>query len=363
MSKITYKSNKLTCHPDETLLDALLREKIDVPYSCKAGSCHTCLMRSSDNNPPVKAQEGLKPTQKQQNYFLACLCKPDQDMTISLADEANQFITKGTVISKQKLNNDIVELKLECCDRFDFNPGQFVNLKKPDGVSRSYSIANIPNKNNVIEFHIRNLPDGQFSEWVHNELCTGDQIPLSEAKGNCFYIPERQEQGLLLIGTGSGLAPLAGILKDALKQKHTGPIHLVHGSSHKEGLYWVDVMKALSEQYSNFHYTACVSGDENPEGYTQGRANEVALKTISDLKAWRVYLCGHPEMVEQTKKQAFLQGASIQDIYADAFYVKTHHDNESDQQDKVIDPVNLDEINLKLTEGLSSTGEYTRQSP
>jgi len=328
MSIITYKSHQLICHKDETLLDALLREKINVPYNCQAGSCHTCLMRSTDKTPPAKAQEGLKPTQKQQNYFLACLCKPVQDMTISLADEADQFIAKGTVITKQKLSNDIIELKLECSDMFDFKAGQFVNLKKPGGISRSYSIANTPNKKNVIEFHIRSLPGGQFSEWAHNELSIGDQIPVSEAKGDCFYIPERQEQGLLLIGTGSGLAPLAGILKDALEQKHTGPIHLLHGSSNKEGLYWGNEMKALSEQHSNFHYTACISREKNPEGYTQGRANEVAYEKISELKDWRVYLCGHPEMVKQSKRQAFLQGAAMQDIYADAFYVTTPHEND-----------------------------------
>lgn len=321
MSTITIKTHQITCHPDETLLDAMLRKNLDVPYDCKSGSCHTCLMRSSDQAPSARAQEGLKPTQKQQNYFLACLCKPDQDMTISLADDADKFITHGKVISKQKLSEDIIELKLEHCDPLSFKAGQFINLMKPDGVFRSYSIANTPNKNNTIEFHIRILPGGRFSKWVDNELAIGDQIPITDAKGHCFYIPERREQGLLLIGTGSGLAPLAGILMDALEQNHTGPIHLLHGSKNKEGLYLIKEMKKLAEQQQNFHYTACISGDTIPETYAQGRANEVALKKLTDLKGWRVYLCGHPDMVEQTKKQAFIQGAAMQDIYADAFFL------------------------------------------
>lgn len=319
MSTITFNTHQITCHPDETLLDALLRKNIDVPYDCKSGSCHTCLMRSSDQAPPAQAQEGLKPTQKQQNFFLACLCKPDQDMTISLADDADKFITHGQVISKQQLSKDIIELKLNVSNPFSFKAGQFVNLMKPDRVFRSYSIANTPNKNNIIEFHIRILPGGQFSAWVDNELAIGDQIPITDAKGNCFYIPERQEQGLLLIGTGSGLAPLAGILMDALEQNHAGPIHLLHGSKSEEGLYRIEEMTALAEQQKNFHYTPCISGNTIPEACAQGRANEVALKKITDLKGWRVYLCGHPEMVEQTKKLAFLQGAAMQDIYTDAF--------------------------------------------
>jgi hypothetical protein len=40
-----------------------------------------------------------------------------------------------------------------------------------------------------------------------------------------------------------------------------------------------------------------------------------------------VYLCGHPEMVMQTQKKAYLKGASLSDIYADAFHVKLPMEN------------------------------------
>jgi NAD(P)H-flavin reductase len=81
----------------------------------------------------------------------------------------------------------------------------------------------------------------------------------------------------------------------------------------------VEKMQQLTEKHNNFHYTPCVSGPEVPEGYAKGRANEVANSTLTDLKGWRIYLCGHPGMVNDMKRQAFLQGASMRDIYADAF--------------------------------------------
>ena len=155
------------------------------------------------------------------------------------------------------------------------------------------------------------------------KLKVGDMLAVSETKGHCFYIPDRKEQGLLLVGTGTGLAPLAGILTDALSHGHSGPIQLFHGSSEKEDLYRVDEMHQLSEQYQNFFYTPCVSGGDAPEGFKLGRANAVALSEISDLKGWRVFLCGHPEMVSQMKMQAFLKGASITDIYTDAFHISS----------------------------------------
>ena len=322
MHKITLGQNTYTCANDETILDLLLREKVDITYGCQQGACQSCMLRSNGVSPPRDAQKGLKDTMKAMNYFLACQCHPEQDMTVSLL-EAAEFSTNARVLTKEALNRDIIRLLLEFENAIEFRAGQFINLKKPDGLTRSYSIANTPNSDNIIELHIRRLSGGRFSEWVHNELQVGDLIPVSDPRGLCFYTPDRRDQGLLLVGTGSGLAPLAGILNDALTQNHSGPIHLFHGSQEVESLYWTDKLQQLAAENENVHFTACVSGNKVPDGYASGRANEVALKTISDLKSWRVFLCGHPEMVNDMKRQAFLNGASMSDIYADAFLNQT----------------------------------------
>ena len=78
-------------------------------------------------------------------------------------------------------------------------------------------------------------------------------------------------------------------------------------------------MQTLAEQHPNFQYIPCLSGSHVPKGFTQGRANDVALATLNDLKNWRVFLCGHPEMINQMKKMTFLKGAASADIYTDAF--------------------------------------------
>jgi NAD(P)H-flavin reductase len=277
-------------------------------------------MRSLDNSPPVSAQVGLKDTLQKQNYFLACVCHPEQDMTVALPNQQGASIEAG-VIKKQLLTPDIVQLVLEYQSPFNFFAGQFVNLKRPDGLTRSYSIANIPLAKNILEFHIRRLPNGQFSSWVYDELEVGAQLTISEAQGSCHYLPGRAEQPLILVGTGSGLAPLYGIIADALAQDHSGPIHLFHGSRDLNGLYFVDEMRELAEKFDNFHYTPCISGEGIESDHVQGRAHDIALSSTETLSGWRVFLCGHPEMVNQTKKMAFMKGASMSDIYVDAFHV------------------------------------------
>jgi len=277
-------------------------------------------MRSLDNSPPVSAQVGLKDTLQKQNYFLACVCHPEQDMTVALPNQQGASIEAG-VIKKQLLTPDIVQLVLEYQSPFNFFAGQFVNLKRPDGLTRSYSIANIPLAKNILEFHIRRLPNGQFSSWVYDELEVGAQLTISEAQGSCHYLPGRAEQPLMLVGTGSGLAPLYGIIADALAQDHSGPIHLFHGSRDLNGLYFVDEMRELAEKFDNFHYTPCISGEGIESDHVQGRAHDIALSSTETLSGWRVFLCGHPEMVNQTKRMAFMKGASMSDIYVDAFHV------------------------------------------
>jgi NAD(P)H-flavin reductase len=240
-------------------------------------------------------------------------------MTIALPSHAGPVIT-AWVSEKENLSANIVRLVLVFDTEFSFLAGQFVNLKRPDGLTRSYSIANVPGQGKFLEFHIQRLPSGRFSTWVHDELQIGTQLAVSEAKGACHYLPGRTEQPLLLVGTGSGLAPLIGIVNDALGKGHSGPIRLFHGSRKREGLYLVDEVKTLSKRFHNFAYTPCVSGEHGTEEFAKGRAHDVALSSTDTLAGWRVYLCGHPDMVAHTKKMAYLKGASLNDIYADAFH-------------------------------------------
>lgn len=329
MAKLTIDNISYSCQSDETVLEALLRQDVNVPYGCKKGTCHSCMMQSLDALPSAHSQEGLKDTLKAQKYFLSCCCLPEQDMSIKQPEQSD-FFSQGTVVVNEMLNRNTILLILKCQDAPEYFAGQFVNLQRTDGLTRSYSIANTPQESKILEFHIRRLPGGRFSEWVHDELKVGDILSVSEPKGHCFYLPDRKEQGILLVGTGTGLAPLIGILTDALTQGHSGNIHLFHGSSEFEDLYRVDELRRLSKDYSNFTYTPCISGKKVPEGFSFGRANEVALSTLPDLSGWRVFLCGHPDMINKMKTASFLKGAASTDIYTDAFHVQQPDEVDAD---------------------------------
>jgi NAD(P)H-flavin reductase/ferredoxin len=319
---LTFDENAINCQPNETVLDALSRAGMEIPNGCGQGVCQTCLMRCTDKSPPVLAQAGLKASLQNQNYFLACICHPEQDMTIALPEAYEQdLLFDARVVHKELLTTDIMRLVLKSHPDLSFYAGQSVNLARADGLKRCYSIANRPNASNHLEFHIRKLANGRFTTWAHEELSIGDSLQHSDARGDSYYLPDFKQQPLLLIGTGTGLAPLWGIINEALYSGHQGEIHLYHGSRESHGLYLVNELHALSDRFDNFHYTPCVSGQTLVNGYSKGRANEIALARHENLKGWRIYLCGHPEMTKHGKTQAYIKGASLADIYVDAFNV------------------------------------------
>ncbi|MDR3390182.1 MAG: 2Fe-2S iron-sulfur cluster-binding protein [Sulfuriferula sp.] len=317
MTQLHFNEATYQCEAGESVLDALTRQGVAVPYSCRSGVCQSCMMQSADANVPGAAQHGLKSTLQAQNYFLACACHPVEDMTVCLADSSDKLL-QATVSAIRPLNNEIMCVGLDCPSLQDYRAGQFINLYRDAGFSRSYSLASVPS-DSYLRLHVRRLPDGRMSNWIHDELKIGDNLYISAPLGSCFYLPGAEEQALLLIGTGSGLAPLMGILRDALNRQHAGEIHLYHGSRDTAGLYLVEELRELAAHYSNFHYTPCVSGGTATTGCQTGRAVDIALAEHPDLTGWRVFLCGNPNMVKSARKKAYLARAAMNDIYADAF--------------------------------------------
>ncbi|QSA95493.1 FAD-binding oxidoreductase [Methylococcus sp. EFPC2] len=320
MVNITYAKDCFPLGEQLSVLDGLTGRGVPVPFSCRSGACQTCLMRATRGVPPESAQIGLKDSLKLQNYFLACVCHPTEDLEVALPDD-EQAALPATVKKLELLNGDIMQVVLESHAPIEYRPGQFINLARDTGLVRAYSIASVPHEDDHIHLHVRRLPNGRVSGWIHEQLRVGQTVEIRGPAGDCFYVPGNPEQGLILIGTGSGLAPLYGIIRDALHHGHSGPIRLFHGSRDRSGLYLVGELNDLVKQYSNFDYVPCLSGEDVPHQYAKGRAHEVALRHVPNLKNWRMYLCGHPEMVKSAKKNAFLAGASMKDIYADAFNV------------------------------------------
>jgi NAD(P)H-flavin reductase len=276
------------------------------------------MMQAVSGTVPEKSQAGLTDTLAAQNYFLPCVCFPLDDIEVKLPD-ADMGKLQAQVTGIEYLNADILGIKLKPSQPFAYKAGQFINIFKDEVTARSYSLASVPALEDELFLNVRKVPNGLMTGWIFDNLKVGHNVTISEAAGDCFYVTGKPEQSILLIGTGSGLAPLYGIIRDALSNGHKGKIALYHGSYNAEGFYLVDELRKLTQTHSNFSYVPCVSEGAAAEGYALGMVLDVALKNNPDLSGWRVFLCGHPEMVKSAQKKTFFAGASMRDIFADPF--------------------------------------------
>ena len=318
MPTVVFEGEPYCPEEGESVLDCLLRNGIALSHSCKAGVCQSCLLQAVRGAVPGTAQAGLRDTHRARQYFLSCRCLADNDLEVCRPDVAGLRI-RAEVRSIEPLNETVVRLRVSSAALPEYVAGQFFNVIREDGLLRSYSAASLPGKDEFIEFHVALVRGGRMSTWIHSELEPGAPLDLQGPSGNCFYVEGDPSQPLLLAGTGTGLAPLYGIARDALSRGHAGPIRLVHGTATPVGLYLVDELRRLAEEHPHFHYSPCVLKGDGNASLPEAAIETYALECAGPLKGWRVYLCGHPDIVRALQRKAFLAGASLKDIYADAF--------------------------------------------
>ena len=316
MARIECDGQPVPVDAGETLLDALLRAGIPLPHSCRAGACQSCLVKATAGTPPAESQTGLRPSLAQQGFLLACMTRPGDDLDLAVSTDAAAGLTvSATIAAVEPLAGDVVRVRVTPDAEFPFRAGQYVTLLREDGLARSYSVANLPGSG-ALELHVRVLPGGQMSQWLASGP-VGARVSLRGPNGECFYEPAL-DAPLVLAGTGTGLAPLWGVLHDALQAGHTGPIHVMHGARGPAGLYLVNELRALAAAHGNVAYSACVLEGAGT-GMTQGALDDVLFARFPSLGGHKVFLCGDPGLVQKMKRKAFLAGAQLADIRADAF--------------------------------------------
>lgn len=321
MTRIYFDDTDYPVNPGETVLETLTAAGKEIPNACRSGVCQSCLMQAKAGEIPPAAQQGLKDTLRASGHFLACQCQPIADMEVVVAGEAAAEEIPVELADIEWLSPSVMRVLLEPKQPFEYKRGQFINLIREDGVRRSYSLAGGEPGNPMLELHIRHIPGGRMSDWLVRRP-ERQPLHIQGPLGSCFYTDKQVGQPLLLIGTGTGLAPLYGIVNDALMAGHTGPIHLYHGARKAEELYLVDQLRALADQYANLHYTPCVlepSDKPSSAQWATGRVDEIGFSRHGNLKGWRCYFCGNPDLVTRLRKQAYLGGASLKEIHADAF--------------------------------------------
>ncbi|MGR8941546.1 MAG: 2Fe-2S iron-sulfur cluster-binding protein [Gammaproteobacteria bacterium] len=288
------------CRPGETVLEALLRQHVSVPYSCKKQICMSCMMQSLNCEPPNKSQLNLKETLQMQNNFLACACIPECDMEISLNQERLTTQVAARVVEINRLNSSMLELVLQCETPVDFNGGQSALLLNYEHIGKKFPIASPSSAKTTgrMEVHVERIRGGAFSEWLFNHLNVGDQLYVCG-----------------ITGWDAGLTPLIGMVQDIFEQAHLGPVYLFHSVEAAEYIYFEKALWEIGDYFPNFHYLPCVRQGAAPLGGYSGKIEKIIAHVLADLSGWKVFLCGKKDQTHAVQRYVYLAGARMKDIY------------------------------------------------
>lgn len=324
--KVTLKPSNHSFPIDsgETILEAGLRHGYTMPYSCRDGVCGSCKGKVLEGELDYGEYQpfALTEAEKAAGEALFCKAKARSDLVI----EGHEITSDSEIPVKnlpcrvermERLTDEVMALylKLPANERLQFLAGQYIDIQMKDGKSRSFSLANAPHDDEYLELHIRNIPGGAFSQHVFSEMKARDILRIKGPLGR-FFLRENSAKPILFVASGTGFAPVKGIVEHALQIGVTRPIHIYWGVRKPSDLYMLD--KVREWESKGVKFTAVVS-DVAWEGRT-GLVHQAAMEDLADLSGFQVYACGAPVMVEAAHNDFTSQrGLPSEEFFSDAF--------------------------------------------
>ena len=209
---------------------------------------------------------------------------------------------------------------------FDFIPGQFITMHfEVDGktLRRSYSIANTPTQNNRIEFAAGFVEDGPGSDLLFN-LQIGDTLHINGPFGR-LILKEATPKRYLLVATSTGVTPYRAMREELKRRMRENPslsVVLLQGAQTREDILYTDEFLALSAEYPQFSFRACLSRKPTHElhahetvGYVQSLFPELLPNPAEDA----VYLCGNPGMIDDAFTYLKNQGFDVHNVVREKY--------------------------------------------
>jgi len=330
-------SHKVTVHPSghqfevdegEAILDAAMRQNIDLPYGCRGGACGSCVGYVIKgevyyNDEPIALDDDMRDA----HQALFCIGKTSHDLEISIEEVeglSHQEIKQlgCHVSSKDKLCHDVISLKitLDNNERLQYHAGQYIEFILEDGKHRAFSIANSPHNDQRLELHIRHVDGGVFTDFLFDSMPENSSLQMQGPLGS-FYLREDRNRPIIMMGGGTGFGPLKAMIEHIEHVKFNQPVHLFMGVRALRDLYMNDMVKEWISNNDKLSFTAVLSDpmdEDNWQGET-GFVHQAVANHYSDMSGFDIYMSGPPPMVNAAVDLFIQQGASKENMFSDAF--------------------------------------------
>ena len=325
-----------TVEEDETVLEAAIRQGVQLPYGCKNGACGSCKgkvlkgkMEHGDHS-----QSALSTLDETAGATLLCCAHPKSNVLIDVREiqgggdiPVRKVPCRVQAIAYPSDDVAILQLQLPASERFQFLAGQYVEFLLKDNKRRAYSIASPPHQEGPIELHIRHLPGGLFTDALFGQGADGKSIKEKdilrfEGPQGSFFLREDTQKPIIFLASGTGFAPIKSILLHMRQKKIDRQVYFYWGGRRPKDLYMDSLCQEFASTIPRFHYIPVVS-EAQPDDHWTGRTGFVhhaVMADFPDLSAFQVYACGAP-IVIQSAQTDFLEqcGLPEDEFYADSF--------------------------------------------
>lgn len=327
---------------DQNILRAAAEQGVQLMHGCKEGQCAACksfVLEGEDIELDSYSTFALPDYEKEEGHTLLCRAHAFEDLVIELSNYDEEIIRSGLplrrgtveVVSNEAVTHDMRHLvvKLVEPEEIKFFPGQYMDFVVPGTEeTRSFSMANTPDREGLFEFVIRIYPGGQFSEYLAEKLQPGDRLEV-EAPFGTFTLREGRTSPLIFVGGGAGMAPMLGLLRSMAERGVERKVTFYYGARTQRDLCFADELAELGTQLHDFTYVPALSEPAEDDDWTgeTGLITEVVKRREPQLQGFDAYICGPPPMVDAAIATLGGLGVAENAIFYDKF-TPTHEPEE-----------------------------------
>jgi CDP-4-dehydro-6-deoxyglucose reductase len=315
---------------DESVLAAALRAGLNLPHSCKGGHCASCRARvvAGTFDYPGECPAGITEDEAADGFALLCQARALTDLTVETREvkPAPDVEVKSLPCRIDRMDlvaDDVmaVYLRLPAVEDLHFRPGQYIDVMQSQGRRRSFSIASAPADGRSLELHVRRASESGFTGQVFDTLRPGTLLRIEGPLGQ-FWLRTESPRPALMVGGGTGYAPLRSMLRQLVATGDRRPVTLYWGARGERDLYENDWLRALERTRRLFAYRPVLSEAPSESATWQGRrglVHEAVLADHPDLAGFDVYASGPPAMIEAIRSGFVARGLPRQQLYFDSF--------------------------------------------
>lgn len=325
MSVIALRSGKhFEASLGMSILDSARAAGVTLEYSCRTGRCGICKALLTQGDTAILRPEGesLSPEEAEKGLILTCCRAAVGDIVLdveSLDRLAGLEIKTmpARIVSIERLAPEIVRLVLKTppASPLRFVAGQYVDILA-DGVRRSYSLANAPREDGLLEFLIKRYPGGQLSSYWFERAKPNDLVRIEGPFGT-FFLRESPPANILFLATGTGIAPVKALLEELASDRGRALYHHIRvfwGNREAENFCWDAVALGLD---IGFHHL--LTGRDASWGGQRGYVQDAAVRDGIDPVNTVVYACGSNAMIASARNTFTALGLPAKRFFSDAF--------------------------------------------